>query len=201
MKKCIASAVAIVSLLALMGCNTEEKQPQKPSPQFGVVEINKLYQESKLGKAGVARVGEIETKAMEVLKGIQGKLEQANKDGKEADAKKLEQELQAHLYFYQNLIKQDQEHVMNVMQTALTKAFKKYSDEHGLFGVFSSDTMLSSSPEVDVTAGVLAIIDQDAADFGALPSMEMPPLPEPANAEPEAPAAPAEAAPAEVPAK
>jgi Skp family chaperone for outer membrane proteins len=168
-------------LTLLSGCN-EEKQPQKPVPQFGVVQLSKLYQESQIGKQGIARVGELEGKAMALLKDLQDQLEKARKAGNEEEAGKLEKDLQARVYFLQNVIKQDQEHVMNVIQTALTKAFNQYSAEHQLFGVFSSETMLSSSPEADVTAAVQSILDKENTNFGDLPSLEMPKLPEPTNA-------------------
>lgn len=183
MNKHLASAAVIVSLFALLGgCN--EQEPQKPAPQFGIVHLSKLYQESKLGKASVARMEELQNKAMGSLKDLQDNLEKARAAKKDEEAAKIEKELQSRVYFLQNVIKQDQEHVMNVFQTEFNKAFEKYRAEHGLLGVFSSDTLLSVSPEVDVTAAVQAIADQVEPNFGEMPSLEMPPLPEPANATP-----------------
>jgi len=190
MNKKIISAIALASMLALAGCN-EEKQPQKPTPQFGVVHLSKLYQDSQIGKAGVERLKQIEEKAMTMLKGIQADVEKARAAGNEEEAKRLESDLQTRVYFIQEVIKQDQEHVMNVLQTAMKNTFDKYSKEHGLFGVFSSENMLSASPEADVTAAVQAMLDQEKISYGDLPSLELPKLPEPPNAAPreEAPAA------------
>ena len=199
MNKKIISAIALVSMLALVGCN-EEKQPQKPAPQFGVVQLSKLYQDSQIGKAGVERLKQIEEKAMVMLKGIQADAEKARAAGNEEEVTRLESDLQARVYFLQEVIKQDQEHVMNVFQTAMKNTFDKYSKEH----------VLSASPEADVTAAVQALLDQEKISFGALPSLELPKLPEPPNAAPreeapavteapvekEAPAAEAPAAPA-----
>ncbi|WP_298068354.1 OmpH family outer membrane protein [uncultured Mailhella sp.] len=183
MNKHLASAAVIVSLLALLGgCN--EEQPQKPAPQFGVVQLSKLYQDSNLGKAGMERLNDLQNKAMGTLKGLQDELEKARAAKDEAAAGKLEKDLQAHVYFLQNVVKQDQEHVSNVVQTELTKAFDKYREEHGLLGVFPSEALVSVSPAADITAAIQTLVDQAKPDFGPLPSLEMPPLPEPANAEP-----------------
>lgn len=208
MNKNIVSALALASMLVLLGGCNEEKQPQKPAPQFGVVQISKLYQDSQFGKAGVERMKQIEEKAVAMLKDAQAEMEKVRAAGNEEEASRLEGNLQTHVYFIQEAIKHDQDHVMNVMQTAMKKVFNKYSQEHGLFGVFSADTMLAASPEADVTTAVQAMLDSEKPDFGPLPSLEMPKLPEPANADPrdEAPAEKAEsaaeapAAPAEAPA-
>lgn len=184
MNRNIVSALALVSMLALLGGCNEEAKPQKPVPQFGVVQISKLYQESKLGKEGIARVGELEDKAMASLSGLQQKLEKAQTAKNEAEVQRLQKELQSRVFFLQNVIKQDQEHVMNVLQTEMKKAFEKCQTEHSLFGIFTEDVMASYSPEVDMTEAVKAILDADPATFGELPSLEKPALPEPENATP-----------------
>ncbi len=184
MNRNIVSALALVSMLALLGGCNEEAKPQKPAPQFGVVQMAKLYQESQLGKDGIARVGQLEDKAMAMLGGLQKDLEKARADKNEAEVARLEKELQSRVFFLQNVIKQDQEHVMNVLQTEMKKAFEKCRAEHSLFGLFSDEVMPSYSPEVDMTDAVKAILDADKASFGDLPSFEKPALPEPENATP-----------------
>ena len=193
MNRNLVSALALVSMLTLLGGCNEEAQPQKPAPQFGVVQVAKIYQESRLGKQGIARVGELENKAMAVFGDLQAKLEKARADKNEAEVQKLEKDLQSRVYFLQNVIKQDQEHVMNVLQTEMKKAFDQCRTEHSLFGLFTEDVVPSYSPEVDMTDAVKTIMDAGTADFGALPSLDMPALPEPANAGQADEAAPDEA--------
>lgn len=195
MNRNIVSALAIVSMLTLAGCN-EETKPQKPVPQFGVVQVAKVYQESQLGKQGIARVGELEKKAMATLTDLQTAMEKARADKNDAEAERLGKELQARVYFLQNVIKQDQEHVMNVLQTEMQKAFDKCRTDKSLFGLFADEVVPSYSPEVDMTETVKSLIDASGATFGDLPSLDMPPLPEPENAAPREEAAAPEAAPA-----
>ena len=184
MNRNIVSALALVSMLALLGGCNEEAKPQKPAPQFGVVQMSKLYQESRLGKEGIARVGELEDKAMASLSTLQKDLEKAREGKNESEVARLEKELQSRVFFLQNVIKQDQEHVMNVLQTEVKKAFEKCRTDHALFGLFTDDVVPSYSPEVDMTDTVKAILDADTAGFGELPSLEKPALPEPENATP-----------------
>lgn len=198
MKKLLISVVSVISMLALLsGCH-EERQAQKPAPQFGVVQIAKLYQDSRIGKAGFERLGELESKAQGVLKEALASLEKARSEQNKEEAARIEGRLQEHVAFMQEVIRRDQEHVGNVIQTVLKNVFDKYSQEHGLFGIFSAENMLSSSPEADVTDQVMAMIDKVEPAFGDLPSFDLPKLPEPANALPaeDGQAAPAEAEPA-----
>ncbi|MBR5882747.1 MAG: hypothetical protein IKY97_04610 [Mailhella sp.] len=197
MKKILVSVIALISMLALLsGCN-EERQAQKPAPQFGVVQIAKLYQDSRIGKAGFDRLSELEGKAQGILKDALAALEKARAEQNDEEAARIEGRLQEQVAFMQEVIRRDQEHVGNVIQTVMKNTFDKYSQEHGLFGIFSAENMLSASSEADVTEQMMAMIDKIEPAFGDLPSFELPKLPEPANALPleSEQAVPAEAAP------
>ncbi len=192
MKKIFVLMLGLVSMLVLTACN-EEQQAQKTAPQFGVVQIAKLYQESRIGKAGFDRLSELETKAQGMLKDSLGAIEKARSENREDEAARLEADLQDRVAFMQEVIRRDQEHVGNVIQTVMKNVFDKYSKDNGLFGIFSAENMLSASSEVDVTAQILAQLDTIDPAFGDLPSFDLPKLPEPANALPlEEKAAPAE---------
>ena len=188
----IGRAFVLVSMLALLaGCY--EKQEQKPAPQFGVVQISKLFQDSRIGKAGFSRMNELENKAQSILKQALDAMEKARAEGRDEEASRMESELQERVAFMQEAIRQEQEHVGNVIQTVMKKTFDAYSRENGLFGIFSAENMLSVGSEVDVTAQILAQLDAIDPAFGDLPSFDLPKLPEPANALPlEEKAAPAE---------
>lgn len=195
MKKIFLSGTAIAAMLMLLaGCH-EEKQEQKPTPQFGVVQINKLYKDSRIGKAGFERLSGLESKAQGILKEAVAALEKGRAGDKDVDVSRIERELQERVAFMQEVIRQDQEHVSNVLQTVMKNVLDKYSKDHGLFGVFSAENMLSASPEADVTDQIMTLLDQVEPAFGDVPSLELPKLPEPANALPVA----EEAAPATAP--
>ena len=197
MKKILVSVISLISMLTLLSGCQEEKRAEKPAPQFGVVQISKLYQDSRIGKAGFDRLSELESKAQGVLKDEIAAIEKARSEKNDEEAARLEGRLQEKVAFMQEVIRRDQEHVGNVIQTVMKNAFDKYSQENGLFGIFSAENMLSASPEADITAQMMAQIDKVEPAFGDLPSFELPKLPEPANALPleSEQAAPAEAAP------
>ena len=187
---------ALVSSERIARICHEEKQEQKPTPQFGVVQINKLYKDSRIGKAGFERLSGLESKAQGILKEAVAALEKGRAGDKDVDVSSIERELQERVAFMQEVIRQDQEHVSNVLQTVMKNVLDKYSKDHGLFGVFSAENMLSASPEADVTDQIMTLLDQVEPAFGDVPSLELPKLPEPANALPAA----EEAAPATAPA-
>lgn len=184
MKKIFLSGAAIAAMLMLLTGCYEEKQEQKPAPQFGVVQINKLYQDSRIGKAGFERLSGLEGKAQGILKDAVASLEKSRADNKDVDVSRVERELQERVAYMQEVIRQDQEHVGNVIQTVMKNVLDKYSKDHGLFGIFSAENMLSASPEVDVTDQIMKLLDQVEPAFGDVPSLDLPKLPEPANALP-----------------
>ena len=105
--------------------------------------------------------------------------------------------MQGAVYAFQNALSAEQENVVSNIQAALEKSLEQYRTEHGLLGIFSSETMLSYSPEADVTEGVMALFNKQKVDFGPEPKLEVPAAP----AKPDA-LAPAEAtAPAAEPTK
>jgi Skp family chaperone for outer membrane proteins len=194
MKKIFLSVVAITAMLTLLsGCN-EKKQEQKPAPQFGVVQISKLFQDSRIGKAGFERLSELEKQAQAELKQSLDAMEKARAEEKADELARIERNVQERVAYMQEVIRQDQEHVGNVIQTVMKNVFDNYSKENALFGIFSAENMLSITPEADVTGKILVLIDQVEPAFGDMPSFEMPKLPEPANA---LPLEGAESAPAE----
>lgn len=196
MKKIFLSGTVIAAMLMLLsGCH-EEKQEQKPTPQFGVVQINKLYKDSRIGKAGFERLSGLEGKAQGILKDAVAALEKDRAADKDVDISRIERELQERVAFMQEVIRQDQEHVGNVIQTVMKNVLDKYSKDHGLFGIFSAENMLSASPEADVTDQIMTLLNQVEPAFGDVPSLELPKLPEPANALPSSEEAVPAAAPA-----
>ena len=184
MKKIFLSAITITAMLALLaGCN-EKKQEQKPAPQFGVVQMSKLFQDSRIGKAGFERLSELEKQAQGTLKEALDAMEKARADDKADELASIERNVQERVAYMQEVIRQDQEHVGNVIQTVMKNVFERYSKEHGLFGIFSEESMVSASPEADITSQIMQELEKVEPAFGNLPSLELPKLPEPANALP-----------------
>ncbi len=184
MKKIFLSAGAVTAMLALLaGCN-EKKQEQKPTPQFGVVQISKLFQESRIGKAGFERLAALENQAQSTLKDALDAMEKARAEDNAEELANIERNVQKRVAYMQEIIRQDQEHVGNVIQTVMKNVFERYSKEHGLFGIFSEESMVSASPEADITSHIMQELEKVEPAFGDLPSLELPKLPEPANALP-----------------
>ena len=185
MKRLVLPALAMAAMLVTGTPHTAYCE----GASFGIVNLGKLYQESQLGKAAMSRSEALQGAALASVQEMQGKLEKARADKKTDEVAKLEKDLQERVYFMQNQIKKDQEHIMQVIQAATQKAFDAYRKENKLAAIFCESSsqgpvVLSYDSSVDVTAGVQAIMDKEPADYGEVPTLEMPARPEPANATP-----------------
>ncbi len=180
MKNHILPAFAMASMLCLF--NNAAALADQPAQTFGVVQITKVYQESQGAKLAADRTTQLQKAATEKLQSIKEKLEKADAASNKEESGKLQKEYDAHIYFFQNVLKQEQEHVFGVFQAAVTKALEKYRNDHHLSAIFSAEYMMSFAPETDITAPLIELLNTESIDYGELPSLTMPPLPEPANA-------------------
>ena len=146
--------------------------------------MSKLFQDSRVGKAGFERLSELENRAQSELKQAIDAMEKARAEDKAEELARIERDIQERVAYMQEVIRQDQEHVGNVIQTVMKNVFERYSKEHGLFGIFSEESMVSASPEADITAQIMLELEKVEPAFGEMPSLELPKLPEPANALP-----------------
>ncbi|MBQ3891825.1 MAG: OmpH family outer membrane protein [Mailhella sp.] len=192
MKNHILPIIAITSMLCMF--HDSPARADQPAMPFGIVQITKVYQESQGARLAAERTNQLQKAAAEKLQSIKDDLEKANAANDKERSGKLQKEYDAHIYFYQNVLKQEQEHVFGVFQGAVTNAMEKYRKEHHLSAIFSAEYMMSFAPEADITAPLIELLDAEKIEYGELPSLTMPPLPEPANAAPEAAGTPSQSA-------
>lgn len=179
-----------LSLFALMGMGGSKQEP--PKPQFAVVDTAKLYQESKLGKAGVERLEQLQNNALAKLESIQGDVKKAQDAKDDATVQRLQMEMQTILYSMQGAITAEQDKVVAAIQKQVEVSLEAYRQENGLFGVFGNESMLSYGKDVDATAAVMTLLDKQSVDFGPMPSLDAPAEPATTTPATTAPAAPAE---------
>lgn len=173
-----AAALASLALAVLMGVSGPARAASDVAKvPFGVVNAAKLYQESVPGKAGVARLEKLQNDAMAKLEAMQTDLKKAQDAKDDATAERLQVEIQGAVYAFQNALTSEQENVVSKLQAALEKSLEQYRAGHGLFGLFSSETMLSYNPDADVTDGVMELFNKQTVDFGPEPGMDIPAAP------------------------
>lgn len=201
----LAAALASLALIVMVGADAPARAASDAAKlPFGVVNAAKLYQESTPGKAGVARLEKLQNDAMAKLETMQADLKKAQDAKDDATAERLQVEMQGAVYAFQNALSAEQENVVSNIQAALEKSLEQYRTSRGLSGIFSSETMLSYSPDADVTDGVMELFNKQTVDFGPEPKLEVPAAPaKPDALAPAAATAPAgdAQAPAAAPAK
>ncbi|MCH5277436.1 MAG: OmpH family outer membrane protein [Desulfovibrionaceae bacterium] len=190
MKRIFLAALAFPAFLALAGASDAALAADRLS--FGVVNLATLYQDSAHGKAGMARLEKLQNDAMARLEALRADLARAQEEKDEAAVQRLQVEIQGAAYTFQGVLSAEQENMVSAMQAALEKSLEQYRGEHKLSAIFSSDTILSFSPDAEVTQGVLALFNKQAVDFGPEPSLELPAAP--AGTDSPAPGSPADAA-------
>lgn len=177
MKKLIITAALLsLSVFALTGMGGN-KEPEPVRPQLGVVDVARLYQESKTGKAGVERLEKLQEEALARLETMQADLKKAQEAKDDATAQRLQVEMQGALYQLQTVMTAEQEKVVATIRATLQESMDAYRADHGMIGLVNSDTMLSYDKALDVTNGVMELLDAHPADFGPLPSLDSPAAP------------------------
>ena len=187
----------LAALLLLGAC-----QDNKPAPTFGVVDMGRLATDSEPGKAAAKFFDDLQAQTASKLQELQKKAEE------NPDDTSINQLMQAVYVGGQQRLQREAENVNTVLLGSIIDAVKQYRAKSGLDAVLRVEAVLDSSAAVDVTSGVLDILNQAKVTFTPVteePNYEdliLPAAPEaapeaPADAAPEAPAEAAPAAPAE----
>lgn len=147
--------VSLVAVLALaMGC-TQEKT------SFGLVDTNKVFQDSKYGKAAVTYLEEYQKAMQDELTALEKSLEQ---DPTNAS---LRVRYQAVYLSFQKYMNDEQQRIAETFNSQLQKALDDYRVEKKLTLLLTHDVVLASDKSVDVTSDFIASFNTKSADFTA----------------------------------
>ncbi len=153
-------SICLFGLLALtllaFGCNG------KTAPSVAVVNTDKVYKESEPGKAGIAYLDGISTNLQSELADLQKKAETAsNKKTAQAD-------FQQALMGLQQRFSAEQQQVITTLNEVYQKALENSRTKYNLAIIMANDTVLSASPEADVTDKVIQEMNAIPATFKPL---------------------------------
>ncbi len=198
MKKVLLFSLMALSLFGLLGMGGSKE----PAPTVAIVKAARLFQECQAGKDGMARLEDLQKQAVAKLETMQGDLQKAQEAKDDAKAAGIQEEMQSLVFSLQNVLKAEQDSVVEKINVAMTKAMDDYRAQSGVLAVFSDEAVLSMDNKVDATNAIMELINKQNVNFGPLPSLEVAKMPslheieQPSKAQ-DAPAAPAaDAAPA-----
>ncbi len=167
----IAAALACA---CVFGANAAQAADAAKAP-FGVVNMTKLYTDSKAGKDAMAWLDSLQKDAFAKMEAMQADLTKAQEAKDQATADRLQVEVQALAYALQNTLTKEQERVVGIVTSSLTEILEKYRADNGLAAVFSAESLQVFDPKLDITNAVMAVYDKKTLDFGQKPSLELPP--------------------------
>lgn len=176
MKKLALSALVLLALVVLAGCNGTGKS----EPKVAVVDAAKVFQESAPGKAGLAYLETVSAAAQEEFKSLQT---EAGDDKSQESMMKMQRALGQ----IQQRMNAEQQMVIGKLNSAFQDALAAYRAEKKLDVIIASEQALSFGPEADVTKDIIAAMDKMTLSF------EPEKAPEAATEAPEAAAEKAEA--------
>ena len=143
-------AIALPFVLIASGCT---------GTKVGLVNPNRLFQESASGKAGIEHLKEMENTLQEQLTTAQKLIEK--KPGDE----KLRMQVQQEFASYQQLATSEQRKVVESINTQVKSTLETIRIQKKLDAIFTSENALSFDEKIDVTNDVLTEMDRKPLSF------------------------------------
>ena len=143
-------ALALPFVLATSGCT---------GTKVGLVNPNRLFQESASGKAGIEHLKQMEGTLQEQLTAAQKLIEK--KPGDE----NLRMQVQQEFASYQQLATNEQRKVVESINTQVKSTLEAVRIQKKLDAIFTSENALSFDDKIDVTNEVLTEMDRKPLTF------------------------------------
>ena len=143
-------AVALPFVLSLSGCT---------GTKVGLVDPNRLFQESASGKAAIEHLKQMEGTLQDQLTAAQKLIEK--KPGDE----KLRIQVQQEFASYQQLASNEQRKVVESINTKVKSTLEVIRVQKKLDAIFASENALSFDEKIDVTNDVLTEMDRKPLTF------------------------------------
>lgn len=154
----LALSILCLSLfIGLGGCNQKDD-----APRVGVVDTEKVFQNSKLAQQGMAYIEGVSKQFSERLDKMQ---EEVSAD---PENQELMKQMQAELMRLQGDFEARQVEIGNKINKLFEDVLAEYREKNNLDVILPVQTVLSSRPGVDVTDAIVTLLDSKTIDFGAL---------------------------------
>lgn len=181
-RKIIIGLLTSAFLFALLGMGGNKSESasapvlssNEAKPRIGVVEISRLYQESKIGLAGVDHFSRLQTTALAQLQQLQADYQTAVEAEDEAKAQRLQIELQGMAYAFQAMMDNEQETAIAMLSATVKQAMDQYLAENNLQIIMTNDSVQSFAAELEITDAVLALLNTFNFDYGPGPDFSLP---------------------------
>ncbi len=142
--------------------NSSAESKKSAQSSIYLLDLDKVYQESKPGKAAGEFLGGIQSKVQDEAMALQLKL-QAN-----IDDEKLKQEAQMAFSQMQQRIQAEEQNVMSILTGTVNKVVDDYRKEKNIPLVLISDAAVAYDKNIDITDDIMKIMDEQKLEFKAV---------------------------------
>lgn len=158
MKKLIAITSTFLFSLLIIG--------QAMAIEIAVVDTNKIFEESKPGKAVVEYLNETQKEMIKKLEAIEEKRKKAEKDESQKELlANLEKEMQATAYEAQTKIQAMQEKIFAIVSAKLIETIEAYRSEKKISVILHASDLISFDKQIDVTNDIMQEFNKIKIDF------------------------------------
>lgn len=157
--------LAVLALFALSGCDSKSAQTGSVQAEVrvgagaGVINAERIFEESEAGKAGVAYLNSISEEMQKEL----GKLQKAAQDNENKE--EAEAALQKGFLALQQRFNAEQQQVMNKLNEHFLQATETCRKNKNLAIIIDASTAVSYDEKADLTGEVITIMNGQAISF------------------------------------
>lgn len=155
---------AVLTLLLLVGCNQEQKQP---TITIGVVDEAAAFQNNEAAAKAMAYLQEMGAP-------LQKKAEAAYKTMQEDQTEENVAAYKAAMAELQQVMNGEQQRVVALIDGKYREVLDNYREEKGLTMILSKESVVSSADTVDVTDDIVAAMNALELDLTAPAAAEQP---------------------------
>jgi Skp family chaperone for outer membrane proteins len=140
-------------LLAVGGCARQHGEVQR----IGVVDINRVFQESQAGQQGMAYLQSINEEFRKTFEELQAEIE----EDEEANAQKMQQAIME----YQARINHEQERIVTLLNEEFATLLESFRRDNNYVVLLSNEAVLSAGEGADVTDRIIQEFDRIQLDL------------------------------------
>lgn len=148
MKRFLVLIVCVAMFaIGLAGCMEKDSAPSEPI-KVGIVDSQRVFLESRIGKEGMAQLQEMNMQMQQELQALQQ--EQQNQTSEVQDTK-----VQEAFNAYRNSLQAAQNRIFGEINEAYTKAIAEYREKNNLAVIIPHENVLAYAKDVDITQKII----------------------------------------------
>ena len=167
---------ALLLAVALFAAACQETAAPEPEPQpepqvaplkIGFIDQEAVFRDSKPGQEGMDILGSLNNALMTEMSEARSAAETAEAEGDEEAMARASEEFQAKVGQLQQRMQMEQERILIAITKGYHQALSDYREANGISVVFPAEQAAAFDKDLDITAGVIELLDNAGIDLSA----------------------------------